>query len=105
MVEVPNKVIESIKQMVAEAEKIQIHIQQAVLFGSYANGTNNEWSDIDVAVVSDNFEGIRFYDNLMLSKPVIKTNTDLETHPFRPEDFTEDNPFVQEILKHGIRIV
>jgi uncharacterized protein len=100
-----DEIIQIIKQFVAESEKIDIHIQEAILFGSYANGTNTEWSDIDVAVVSENFEGIRFYDNLKLSKPVIRTNIDIETHPFRPEDFTLDNPFVGEILKHGIRIV
>ena len=105
MVKIPNQIIESIKTLVAEAEKVNIHIQRAVLFGSYAKGTNHEWSDIDVAVVSENFEGIRFYDNLKLSKPVINSNIDIETHPYRPEDFTEDNPFVSEIIKYGIQIV
>jgi predicted nucleotidyltransferase len=105
MVKIPDEIINSIKLFVAESEKINIHIQQAILFGSYAKGTNHEWSDIDIAVVSDNFEGIRFYDNLKLSKPVIHSNIDIETHPFRPEDFNEDNPYVYEILKYGIRIV
>ncbi|MBM2814154.1 MAG: nucleotidyltransferase [Ignavibacteria bacterium] len=105
MVEVPNNIIESIKRFAIEAEKNNINIQQAILFGSYAKGNNTEWSDIDVAVVSENFEGIRFYDNLKLSKPVVRTNIDIETHPFRPEDFTEDNPFVKEILEYGIRII
>lgn len=105
MAEIPTNIIESIKHFVAEAEKENIHIQQAILFGSYAKGSNHEWSDIDVAVVSENFEGIRFYDNLKLSKPVIHSNIDIETHPYRPEDFTEDNLFVKEILKDGIRII
>ena len=105
MAEIPNKIINDIKHLVEEAELLNIHIQQAILFGSYAKGNNNEFSDIDLAVVSDDFEGIRFYDNLKLSKPVIHSNVDIETHPFRPEDFTLDNPFVGEILKYGIRIV
>jgi predicted nucleotidyltransferase len=105
MVKIPNQIIDSIKKFVTEAEKINIHFQRVVLFGSYAKGTNHEWSDIDVAVVSESFEGIRFYDNLKLSKPVIHSNIDIETHPYRPEDFNEDNPFVSEILKYAIQIV
>jgi len=30
---------------------------------------------------------------------------DIETHPYRPEDSNENNPFVKEILDNGIRIV
>jgi hypothetical protein len=29
----------------------------------------------------------------------------IEPHPFRPEDFTPDNPEVAEILRTGIRII
>jgi len=29
----------------------------------------------------------------------------IEPHPFRPEDFTPDNPWVAEILRSGIKIV
>jgi len=105
MVKIADDIINTIKKFVDEAEKIGIQLQQVILFGSYAKGNNTEWSDIDLAVVSDCFEGIRFYDNMKLAKPVIRTNIDIETHPFRPEDFTTDNPYVQEILSYGIRII
>ena len=105
MVEIPNLVNEKISKFIDVLEMNDFHIQKAYLFGSYATGTANEWSDIDLAVISENFEGINFYDNMKLSKPVIRSSIDLETHPFRPEDFTEDNPFVKEILSYGIRII
>jgi len=105
MVNVPDKIIETIKKLIDEALKENIRISQAVLFGSYAKGTEHEFSDIDVAVVSEDFEGIRLFDNIRLGKPRVNTCVDIETHPYRPEDFTEDNPFVKEILEYGIRIV
>ncbi|TAL69965.1 MAG: nucleotidyltransferase domain-containing protein [Bacteroidetes bacterium] len=105
MAKIPAQIIEIIKKFIERALEDNIHISQAVLFGSYARGTNNEWSDIDVAVVSDDFEGIRIFDNKKIRKAKLKTSIDLETHPYRPEDFTSDNPFVQEILEYGIRIV
>ncbi len=103
--EIPQEIIDIIKNFVKEALKENIRISQAVLFGSFAKGTNHEYSDIDVAVVSEDFEGIRLFDNIRLGKPRVNTSVDIETHPYRPEEFNEDNPFVKEILEYGIRIV
>lgn len=105
MAEISDKIKNLIKKFVDEAKKDNISISQAFLFGSYAKGTNHEYSDIDVAVVSLDFEGIRYYDNQKLFDARYNTSIDLETHPYRPEDFTEDNPFVREILETGIRII
>lgn len=104
MVQIPINITDIIQKFLLESEKNNIHIQQAILFGSYAKGTQHEFSDIDLAIVSEDFQGIRLLDNVKLDKPALNSSYDLETHPFRPEDFTEDNPFVKEILKEGIRI-
>ena len=82
-----------------------ISISKAILFGSYTKGTNHEFSDIDLAVVSSDFKGIRLYDNIKLIDAALRSSIDIETHPYHPEDFTEDNLFVKEILEHGIRII
>jgi predicted nucleotidyltransferase len=105
MAQVSDKIITLIKQFITEASEDNIHISEAVLFGSYARGTQNKESDIDLAVVSEDFEGIRIFDNKKIRKAKLKTSIDLETHPYRPEDFTIYNPFVREILEYGIRIV
>ena len=105
MPQIPDKIIEIIKNFLNEAAKDNITISDAILFGSYANGTSHEWSDIDLAVVSNDFSGTRFYDNVKLGKTKLRSDSSLETHPYRPEDFTADNPFVAEILSYGIRIV
>jgi predicted nucleotidyltransferase len=105
MAEIPNKIVEIVKKYVREALIDNVRISQAVLFGSYAKGTNHEYSDIDIAVVSDDFEGNSFYDSRKLSHAMQRTSIDIETHPYRPEDFTTDNPFVREILEYGVRIV
>ena len=105
MAQIPDKIKELIIKFVEEALKDNIQISEAILFGSYANGTNNEWSDIDLAVVSNDFEGVSFYDCQKLTDAMLRTSIDIEPHPYRPEEFTTDNPFVKEILDHGIRIV
>jgi predicted nucleotidyltransferase len=105
MVEISDKIRDLVKKFVIEAKKDNITISKAILFGSYAKGTNHEYSDIDIAVVSNEFEGRRLYDNIKLVDATLRTSIDIETHPYRPEDFTEDNLFVKEILEHGIRII
>jgi predicted nucleotidyltransferase len=80
-------------------------INTVYLFGSYANGNAKDYSDVDLAIVSDKFEGSRFFDRKKLNKYILKTSIDLEIHPFRTVDFTEDNPFVKEIIQTGLKIV
>ena len=79
-----------------------LHLERAILFGSYAKGTSGKWSDIDIALVSKDFTGVGFFDRKKVNPFVIKADSRVEPHPFRPEDFTEDNPFVKEILRQGI---
>jgi len=96
-----NKILSRFIQLVSS----EINLRKVYLFGSYAKGKPHEYSDIDLALVSDDFEGSRFFDKRKTNKFLLKTTTDLQIHPYRPEDFTEDDPFVAEILRTGIRIV
>lgn len=82
----------------------QFRIREVYLFGSYAQGNPREYSDIDVAIVSDDFLGDRFEDVKSLIRFMLKSSVDIEIHPFKTEDFTPDNPFVAEILRTGKRI-
>ena len=79
-------------------------LSSVYLFGSYAKGNPGEYSDIDVAVVSDKFDGVRFFDKQKLAKYIIKSSVDLEIHPFKTDDFNEANPFAKEIIKTGRKI-
>ncbi|OGU81668.1 MAG: hypothetical protein A2499_16170 [Stygiobacter sp. RIFOXYC12_FULL_38_8] len=83
---------------------VEFPLKSVYLFGSYANGKAKEYSDVDLAVVSDEFEGSRFFDKKKLNKYILQTSTDLEVHPFRTDDFTEDNPFAKEIMQTGLKI-
>lgn len=105
MVKIPAKIREVLEKYIHTLEEKHIHVQRAILFGSYADGRANEWSDIDIALVSDFFDGDRFDDRGKIRKITLSVSSDLSPLPFRPEDFIAENPFVQEILEKGIRIV
>ncbi|MBX3043888.1 MAG: nucleotidyltransferase domain-containing protein [Candidatus Kapabacteria bacterium] len=105
MSEIPEAIIEKIRKFVEYLEKSQIPVEEALIFGSYAKGTYNKWSDIDVAIVSDKFEGSRYYDLEKMTDAIFAIDTDISPLPFRPEDFNTSDLFVKEIMKHSYRIV
>jgi|CZKP01.1.fsa_nt_gi predicted nucleotidyltransferase len=53
-------------------------INTVYLFGSYAKGNPMEYSDVDLAIVSDKFYGSRFFDKKKLNKYLLKISIDLE---------------------------
>ncbi len=105
MAEIPNHIQRIILQYLTSLKEHGFQIQDAILFGSYANGSANQWSDIDLALVSDTFEGIRFTDRNKIRRITISISSDLEVFPFNPKDFIPDDPLVKEILDTGIRVV
>jgi len=96
--------VETIIRSFLDAIRNEIHVDEVYLFGSYAKGTPSKYSDIDLAIVSRDFEGVRFFDRKRLIKYLVKVNTDIQLHPFKLEDFTTDDPFVEEIIRTGIRV-
>ena len=95
-------IINIVKKYIDEISK-KFEIKSVYLFGSYAKGTNNQDSDIDVAIVLDsNIDTI----DLMIDLMILTQNIDLriEPHPIKIEDFEEGNPFVQEIIDTGIKV-
>ena len=92
-----------LKKLVADLGK-KIIINKAYLFGSYARGSAGKWSDIDLALVSPQFKGTRFYDNKTLI-PYLRSYSDrIEVHPFKESEFDSRNLFVREIIRHGVKI-
>lgn len=105
MDKIPAKIARLLKKYIEKLEENRIPIRQAVLFGSHAAGGSHEWSDIDIALVSEVFEGVRIKDRSKIRKITLDISTDLSPLPFRPEDFTPEDPFAREIIEHGISIV
>ncbi|MEZ0537221.1 nucleotidyltransferase domain-containing protein [Caldicellulosiruptoraceae bacterium PP1] len=80
-------------------------VLDAYLFGSYVKGTFNEDSDIDIAIVSEQFTGDIIEDTFRLMRFRRDIDLRIEPHPFTPNDFVDDNPLVSEIKKYGIKII
>ncbi len=96
-------ILNSINKYIKEIEK-HYHIIAIILFGSYAKGTENENSDIDIAVVSDDFDDI--YDCMAaLMGMTWDIDARIEPHPIKKKDYDEASDyFIKEVIDTGIRV-
>ncbi len=65
-------VITQIKKLAEEIKQSGIHLNKIILFGSYARNEQHSWSDIDVAIVADEFIGIGFEDVKLFARLLVK---------------------------------
>lgn len=105
MVRIPAKIKVTIDKYLQALNNNNIPIKEAILFGSYATGKYNKWSDIDIALVSDIFEGDRISDKDKIRQLTLSVSSEIEVIPFPPHEFNTENPFANEIISTGIRLI
>ena len=93
-----------ITDYVRECNNLGVRFKKVILFGSYAQNTAHQWSDIDLALVSDDFTGLIIEDNRKISRANVRF-FDIEPHLFNSTYFEEGDPFIEEILKTGTEII
>jgi predicted nucleotidyltransferase len=87
-----------------ELLKKGIRIEAVVLFGSYARGTAYEDSDIDLAVISPDFEGMPMYRRqIMIADLSIHRPRDLSPIGYPSSEYhnPESHSFLREIIRTG----
>ena len=100
---IDTKIAKSIEKFINEIKK-KYNVEAIILFGSYAKGTENEDSDIDIAIVSADFDDI--YDCMaVLMGMTWDIDARIEPHPIRKKDYDEvSDYFVKEIIDTGIKV-
>ena len=93
-----------VNQYLKKLRDHNIHVEKALVFGSRARGGSDNWSDIDIALVSKDFEGIRFKDKDKIRRITLSVSPMLSPLPFRAEDFSENDPFVKHIVETGAEV-
>lgn len=80
-------------------------VEAIILFGSYAKGTNTENSDIDIAIITDDFENDIIDEELNLMRLRRKIDTRIEPHLIRTKDYKNVvTPFIKEVIDTGIKV-
>jgi predicted nucleotidyltransferase len=96
-----------IQRYVAVLEAKGIPVERAILFGSYAAGHADEWSDIDIAVISPKFDELSLlerYEQLGLANRDLQAPLDIVGFSSTQVARCEPESFLAEILRTGIDV-
>jgi predicted nucleotidyltransferase len=96
--------LDQIIRQYAEIVKGLIHLDAIYLFGSFARGTADKDSDIDLFVVSSDWTDNIIDDTMLLMRARRKVDLLIEPHPIRPEELVE-NPFVRSLRQEMKKVV
>jgi len=100
-----DKAINMARKLIRLLKTNGIDVYEAYIFGSVAMDKGDEYSDIDVAIVSEEFTGVPFYDVKKISKFRTAVDLRLEVHLFSLNDILENPPlFFIDIKNKGIRV-
>lgn len=99
-------IIDQLNNYVKDVKALGVNLNKAILYGSYSRNEQKEWSDVDIALVADEFSGIGYFDSGLFSRANIKyADLNIQPRTYNTKDFSaEIDPFVEEILKTGIEI-
>ncbi|MBI4640081.1 MAG: nucleotidyltransferase domain-containing protein [Candidatus Tectomicrobia bacterium] len=84
-----------------------IRAEQVILFGSYARGEAKEGSDIDLLIVSSDFENLNMRERLeLLGVAAAQLWQPIEAIACTPAELAHIEPatFLEEILQTGVRV-
>jgi uncharacterized protein len=94
--------IELVRRFAQEVRE-RVRLREVILFGSFARNEQHPWSDIDVALVSDDFTDAIFLD-IRPFAAIVGRYADIEPHTFSPQRFANavGDPFIETIKQTGI---
>jgi len=98
------KIKSIVKNFIIAVKKHDIRVEAAILYGSYAKGTADQDSDIDVAVISPDFGKDKFEEAIFLKKISEEVYLGISPEPYSLEEYKKasENDFLyQEIIKKG----
>lgn len=105
MAQVNPLIAEKVRRFLAELSRNGIRVEAAYLFGSYARGRENRWSDIDVAVISPDISADRYEERVRLMKIASSIDCRIEPAPFNIDAFADEDPLAWEVKRNGILFI
>ena len=88
-------------------EDMGIHVEQAILYGSHARGEARDGSDIDVLIISADFEPLNVRERLeRLGTAAARLWQPIEAIACTPDEFAhvEAATLLDEIAQTGVRV-
>lgn len=96
------------EKYIIELRKVGIKPEEVLVYGSYANGKADEWSDIDLVVISSDFENIPPIERLeMLSLATWRVDAPIEALGYTPREIHENgkDSIIWEAIQRNHKVV
>ena len=104
MVKIPSEVLEIIDTYIRLVRK-DIKVKKVILFGSYAKGKNNSESDIDIALIIEEYNENEFISmGTFLLDRTEGLKVDLQPLPFSEDEYNNPKGIMEEIINTGIEL-
>lgn len=101
-----NNASDEIDRFVKCVKKI-IHVEKVIIFGSRARGDYLTDSDVDLIMISRDFEGVPFYERMDKMILLWESPLDLDVLCYTPEEFRikqEEICIVKQAVEEGVVI-
>lgn len=104
------KTRQKIKAIISEYKKallsLGIHVERVILFGSFAKGKPKKDSDIDLVIISDDFEKLNLRERLeILGVAAVRIMKPIEAKGYTVKEIKNVSPtsFLEEVLVTGVK--
>ena len=103
---VDKAVLASVKKLIEILKQNDCRIKKVILYGSYADGSFREYSDIDIALISDDFGKDKVEEKILLLRLASHIDPRLEPVPLSTKTYENDTwiPLVYEIRNRGVEL-
>lgn len=92
------------KKFIIDLQNFGLNLKKAYLFGSFLDNRQHNDSDIDVAIVADEFIGVGPVDVKLILEILRKYKT-IHATTYSSSDLNEGNPFLDYIRKTGMELL
>jgi predicted nucleotidyltransferase len=83
-------------------ESVGVKPQKLILFGSYAVGRQRQDSDIDVVVISEDFENKNYWERIdILSAAIYKVFKPIEAVAMTPREWQAGDSVIADYARNG----
>ena len=98
-------VLATVKRFKNALESINIRVDQLILFGSHAEGTAREDSDIDLVVISSSFSDKSYWDRInILTDAIYQVFAPIEASAFTPDEWKSEKSLISDYAKNGVLV-
>lgn len=96
--------INTAKSFINDCKSVGLTFYKVFIFGSVAKENMHEWSDIDLLLISDQFNE-NVFDNLKLYSKINVRYPFIETHPYPTSYYKNGDSFIDEVTKESIELI